>query len=105
MGPSCNLRLVSTYIRTGRVRGLPRRGPVTTVSTTLVMKPVRIAAARGPQTRRLGVSAHHTDALWNTVGSAGIAGNFDTTVNAPPDGPPPPIADENGTSHQFWPQI
>ncbi len=67
------------------------------MSTTLVRKPVRIAAARGPQTRQLGVSAHHTDALWNAtvaaVGSSGI-GNFNTTVNAPPDRPPPPIADE-----------
>ena len=29
-----------------------------------------------------------------TIGSAGIARNFNTTVNAPPDRPPPPIADE-----------
>ena len=60
-----------------------------------VRGPVGIAVARGPQTRRLGASAHHTDALCNaTVASAGIPGNSSTTVNAAPGQPPPPLADE-----------
>jgi hypothetical protein len=60
-----------------------------------VHKLVGIAVARGPQTRRLGASAHHTDALCNaTVASAGIPGNSSTNVNAAPGQPPPPLVDE-----------